>query len=212
RHTEGAGGCRNAAAQEVDLLAPLQKCTKAILDFLLRLQHRILVVDQASLQASILDPHGVGDLSVIEDRPTERGTESELDGSLGEDVGQALVAYICGAGAECTVERECREEIGLGYADLRALRRRVELGTANIRPAPHQVRRDADGNVRRRNRYLFWTYEKRVQRRRRHAEQQTQCVLALPQVRRQLGDRRFRLCEDVLRLIHIKFGCYASLV
>src|SRR6185437_14902286 len=145
-------GGRDAAPQQVDLLTALQEAAETALDLFLRLQHRVLVVDQQRLQAGVLYANIVGDLAVIQDGPGERWPERELDSAGAEHFVDPVLTGTTGHRAKGATEREGREQIGFGHADLRALGGGLEFGAADIGAPADQVRRYADRDIPRRHR------------------------------------------------------------
>ena len=79
RDSERGLGGGDALAQILDLLCELQKGREAVLDLLLRLQHRVLIIDQQTLQLRVLHPDSIGDLAVIENVPLKGRPEAEGD-------------------------------------------------------------------------------------------------------------------------------------
>src|SRR5260370_17138069 len=67
--TERSARRGDALAQKVDLLAALQKTGQPVFDLLLRLQHRVLIIDEQGLQPRVLDPDRVRYLPAIENIP-----------------------------------------------------------------------------------------------------------------------------------------------
>src|SRR5262249_45490682 len=100
RKAERGIGRGDALAQEIDLFAALQKARQPILDFLLRLQNRVLIIDQERLQTGIFDPDLVGDLPVIEDVPLERRSKGEGYAAPLEDPLELASADVAGGRAK----------------------------------------------------------------------------------------------------------------
>ena len=114
--------------------------------------------------------------------------------------------------AEDAGQAESRDRVGLGDADLRALRHCRQLGGADIRPAADQIGGNADRDVVGGTGIPLDPLQQLVHRLRRHAEQHAQRVEPLVSWSVQLRDRRFGLAEDVLRLVDVELGRGAAAV
>src|SRR5262249_50171482 len=196
----------DALAQKLHLLASLQETRQTVLDFLLRLQHRVLVIDQKPLQLFVLHPDGIGDLAVIEDVPLKRGAERESGPLPLEYLAELVAVDAAGGGSEGAEQAEGGVEVGFGDADLRALRRSRQLGCTDVGPAANEISRNTDDDISRWNRYPGRSSEQIVEWLRRHAKQHPQRVQPLLQLDPQLWDRRFCRAENVLCLVDVELG------
>jgi hypothetical protein len=154
---------------------------------LLGTEHRLLVVGDLLLVAGILHAYVVADPPVVEDRPAKRRTTEAFETVALPDVGEVL-----GGEADVAEQREGREQVCLGDADLRALRGELALGASNVGTAAQHLGGNADRDlcVRRRNRPRV-VAEDVAQVARRNAQQNAERVLGLTNRRLQHRNGRF---------------------
>ena len=110
-----------------------------------------------------------------------------------------------------TGQAERRKQIDLGDADLRALRRGIQLGRADVRATAIRSAGMPTNDLRRRRRESpVSRAQQRSKRLRRHAEQHAKRISPCCNDPPQLRDRRFRLRQHILGLEHIESGRRAT--
>ena len=123
----------------------------------------------------------------------------------------AVRTRAAGDRAERAAQHERREHVGLGDADLLALRGGGQFRTADIGATADQVSRDTDRDIARRRRNRLWAVQQGVQRSGCHAQQHPKRVLALLQLRCQLRNGGLGLGQHVLRLVNVETCARAAM-
>ena len=154
----------------------LEKIHQAVLHLLLGPEHCFLVIQQKRLKTSILNPDIVAEPAVVQYIPLEGRAERCCPAFPHENVTKIEGARVTGEEAEGAGQRERWIELCLGNADESTLRRSLELGAANIRPPPQQLRRNANRNLERGSRDFTGAAQKIMQLPRRHAQQNAERV------------------------------------
>lgn len=166
------------------------------LDVGLRAQHDGRVVVDERLIARVLHADVVRDAPVVEDRPTELRSAERLEAASLEELGRVL-----GVERDRPDQRETRQQIGLGDADLRALRRQRPLDASHVGPPTQEVRRKADRDRRGRRRDRRGRLADELpDTLRRDAEQRRQRRRLLDDARFERGNLRLRRVQQRRRL------------
>src|SRR5262249_15279480 len=189
---ERAEGGLHALLQVLHLVTGLDELRDAVLHFLLRLEHGVLVFDEQRLELRILHADVVGELSVVEDVPLDGRSDGVAQGLRREGVGQTDAADVGRERADVAEEGERGEQVALREADLGALRRRIELGLPHVRATAKEVGGYPDGRLLRCGRDAGGPVQQGIERTGRHAQEYAERVLGRRQrqVRRRDGGRR----------------------
>ncbi len=94
RQFEGISRGGGALFQKLGLLLGPQEGYQVILHVLLGAENGILISNEQLLEAGVLNPHQVGDLTVIQDIPCHRGADGTLPVAPVEKIAELIFAHV----------------------------------------------------------------------------------------------------------------------
>src|SRR5262249_17783865 len=140
-----------------------------------------------------------------------RRADAVMEAAACENVSKAVWADIRSQGADIADQTESGKQVGFCDADLRRLRRGLELRPSDVRSTAQELRRNADGYLLRRGWDISRAGQQIIKRRGRHTEKHAESIFHLSQLNVQLRDCRFGGVKNIFRLIDIASGGRAVL-
>ncbi len=197
---------RDALGQEIGPVLRAEEGGEVVLHVLLGRENRSLIGEQELLEVRVLHADVVRDLAVVEDVPLHGGADLDLPAAPAEHVAEPERPQIGREEDQLADQGEGGEEVGLGHSDLGRLGDRLELGAADVGPAAQQIGRDADDDLRRRDRDRGRAVQQITEVVRGHAEQHGESIPRLASLRLEGRQRRLGVQEHGPGLLQVELG------